>query len=65
MKPGSYADIVRTTLAVLFIGILITVSFWILRPFLTALIWATMIVMTTWPLMLGVQKRLWGSGGSP
>ena len=53
-------DIARTTLAVLFIGILITASFWILRPFLTALVWATMIVVTTWPLMLGVQKRLRG-----
>ena len=51
-------DIARTTLAVLFIGILISASFWILRPFLTALVWATMIVVTTWPVLLGVQKRL-------
>jgi len=54
------ADIVRTTLAVLFIGILIASSFWIMRPFLTALVWATMIVVTTWPLMLGLQERLRG-----
>ena len=53
-------DIVRTTLAVLFIGILTTASFWVLRPFLTALAWATMIVVTTWPFMLGIQKRLRG-----
>lgn len=53
-------DIVRTMLAVIFIGILITVSFWILRPFFTALVWATTIVVTTWPFMLGVQKRLRG-----
>ena len=52
-------DITRTTLAVLFIGILIVASFWILRPFLTALVWATMIVVTTWPVMLAVEKRLW------
>ena len=57
-KPS--VDIVRTTLAVLFIGILIVASFWILRPFLTALVWATMIVITTWPLMLGIQKRFRG-----
>jgi predicted PurR-regulated permease PerM len=55
-----YPDVVRTTLAVLFIGILISASFWILRPFLTAVVWATMIVVTTWPLMLSVQKRLRG-----
>jgi len=55
---NAYPDIVRITLAVLFIGILIAASFWILTPFLTALVWATMIVVTTWPLMLGVQRRL-------
>ncbi|WP_306535205.1 AI-2E family transporter YdiK [Geobacter sp.] len=53
-------DIARTTLAVLFIGILISASFWILHPFFTALVWATMIVVATWPFMLAVQKRLWG-----
>lgn len=57
---NSYPDVVRTTLAVLFIGILISASFWILRPFLTAIVWATMIVVTTWPLMLSVQKMLRG-----
>jgi predicted PurR-regulated permease PerM len=53
-------DIVQATLAILFIGIMIIASFWILRPFLTALVWATMIVVTTWPFMLTVQKMLWG-----
>ncbi len=56
-------DIVRTMLAVLFIGILISASVWIMRPFLTALVWATMIVVTTWPLMLSVQKWLRGKRG--
>lgn len=59
-SSNSRPDIARTTLAVLFIAILIIASFWILRPFLTALVWATMIVITTWPLMLGVEKRLRG-----
>jgi hypothetical protein len=58
-------DITRTTLAVLFIGILIAACFWIMRPFLLPLVWAAMIVISTWPLMLGVQVRLWGSGDSP
>jgi len=47
-------------LAVLAIGILIAASFWIVRPFLIAGVWATMIVVATWPFMLAVQKRLWG-----
>ncbi|HZV82107.1 MAG TPA: AI-2E family transporter, partial [Geobacteraceae bacterium] len=64
MEPElSSRDITRTTLAVLFIGILIAATFWILRPFLTAIIWATMIVVTTWPVMLSVQKMLWGRRG--
>ncbi len=35
-------------------------SLWVLRPFLPALIWATTVVVATWPLMLALQKkRLW------
>jgi len=45
-------------LAVLFIGILIAASFWILRPFITSIVWALIIVIATWPLMLGLQARL-------
>ncbi|MGH8754381.1 MAG: hypothetical protein ACREU0_00835 [Burkholderiales bacterium] len=52
-------DLARTTLAVLFIVGLIAASFWIMRPFLFALIWATMIVVATWPLMLRAQAWLW------
>jgi predicted PurR-regulated permease PerM len=52
-------DLTRTTLAVLFIGGMIAVSFLISRPFLPAIIWGTMIVVATWPIMLQVQARLW------
>jgi predicted PurR-regulated permease PerM len=48
----------RTVFAVLLILILIGSSFWILRPFLLATVWATMIVVATWPMMLKVQARL-------
>ncbi len=54
-------DLTRTVLAVLSIGMLIAASFWIVRPFLPAVIWATMIVVASWPLMLRVQARLWGN----
>ncbi len=53
-------DLTRTTLALLFIGILIAATFWILHPFISAGVWATMIVVSTWPLMLRVQSLLWG-----
>jgi len=49
-------DLARTVLSVLFMGLLLAASLWILRPFLPALIWATMIVVATWPLMLRAQK---------
>ena len=60
MNTHSSPDLIRSVLAVLFISILIAASFWILLPFLTALVWATMIVITTWPLMLGLEKLLFG-----
>lgn len=53
-------DLTRTVLAVLAIGLLIAATLWILRPFLPSLVWATMIVVATWPLMTGIQARLWG-----
>ena len=56
-------DLTRTVLGVLFIVGLIGASIWILRPFLGAIIWATMVVVATWPAMLGVQRRLWESRG--
>ena len=52
-------ELTRTLLGVIFLGALIVASFWILRPFLAAAIWATMIVVATWPAMLWFQARLW------
>ena len=53
-----HQDIARTTLLVLFIGILIGAVAWIMRPFFTSLIWAGTIVVTTWPVLLALQARL-------
>ena len=53
-------DITRTFFAVLFIGSLIAISFWILRSFLGATIWAVTIVTASWPLMISSQRWLWG-----
>lgn len=52
-------DLTRTTFSVLFMVGLIAACFWITRPFLPALIWATMIVVATWSLMHRVEERLW------
>jgi predicted PurR-regulated permease PerM len=58
--PNNQNDLARTVLAVLSMGVLIGLSLWILRPFLGALIWAGMIAVATWPILLAVQKHLWG-----
>jgi predicted PurR-regulated permease PerM len=56
--PAPGHDVTRVTLSVLGIGLLLVASFWVLRPFLGALVWATMIVVATWPLLLALQARL-------
>ena len=56
-------DQTRTTFSVLFMALLIGASLWVLRPFLGPAIWATMVVVATWPLMLRVQALLGGRRG--
>jgi predicted PurR-regulated permease PerM len=56
-------ELTRTLLGVIFLGALIVASFWILRPFLAAVVWATMIVVATWPALLWFQARLWRRRG--
>ena len=51
-------DVTRTTLQILAIGILICAVAWIIRPFVTSFIWAGMIVVTTWPILITLQARL-------
>jgi predicted PurR-regulated permease PerM len=54
--PSLHQDLTRTTLAVLFIGGLIAATLWVLLPFLPAIVWAITLVVSTWPLMLQVQR---------
>lgn len=57
--PRSRPDLSRSLLAGLFIIGLIAASLRVLQPFLVGFLWATMIVVVTWPLMLWLQARLW------
>ena len=59
-KPNPRHELVRATLSVLAILALIAGCFWILKPFIPALLWASTIVIATWPLLLALQRRLWG-----
>jgi predicted PurR-regulated permease PerM len=56
-------DLTHTVLSVLFIGILIASSFWVMRPFLMPLIWAAVIVVATWPVFEKLEARLGGRHG--
>jgi predicted PurR-regulated permease PerM len=59
--PPGPRDLPRIVLGVLFILLIGGASLYILRPFLPAIIWATMIVVATWPLLTMAQARLGGS----
>lgn len=60
MNDTPQRDLVRNTLIIVLIGALLAACFWIVRPFLPALIWASMIVIATWPLLVIVQKKVKG-----
>jgi predicted PurR-regulated permease PerM len=60
MQADRSQDLARTTFQLLALGALIATSFWIVRPFLMALAWATMIVVSTWPLLRQAQAWLGG-----
>lgn len=54
-------DLARTTFSVLFIGATLLACFWILGPFLPAIVWASTLVIASFPLMQRVQTALWNS----
>ncbi len=56
--PTPSSDLTRTILAVLCIAALIFCAVTILLPFLSASLWATTIVVSTWPLLLRVEAGL-------
>lgn len=60
MQAERSPDIAGTTLQLLALAVLIATSFWIVRPFLLAFAWATMIAVATWPLLLHAQALLGG-----
>jgi predicted PurR-regulated permease PerM len=59
MKEPAPPEVTRITLQVLSIGLLIGGAFWILQFFVPSILWATIIVVTTWPVFERIQRRLW------
>jgi predicted PurR-regulated permease PerM len=60
MQQAARVDLTRIFLVILIIAVLIAGSLWTLLPFLGALIWATTIVIATWPLLLRAER--WAGG---
>jgi predicted PurR-regulated permease PerM len=58
--PEPRRDLTGIVLGVATVLGLAVASLWTLRPFLGAIIWATMIVIATWPLLLKAQKLFGG-----
>ncbi|HXY42051.1 MAG TPA: AI-2E family transporter [Vicinamibacteria bacterium] len=56
-------DLTRIVLAVLFILGLAAGSLFVLRPFLTALVGGATIAISTWPLLVGLERRWKGRRG--
>ena len=59
MAPA-YRDLTRIVFGVLLIGALLAGVFWVMKPFLLALVWASMIVVATWPALQKLERAVGG-----
>lgn len=53
-------DLSRVLVAILFISLLGLACLQIVHPFILSFAWAGMVSIACWPLMLKIQKKLWG-----
>jgi predicted PurR-regulated permease PerM len=56
-------DVAQILLSVLFLAIMIIACLWIVQPFVLGFAWASTVVVATWPLLLRLQKLLFGRRG--
>ena len=60
LRSRQNVDLTRIFLVIVILAVLIVGSLWTLLPFMSAIIWAATIVVSTWPLMLRLQRRVGG-----
>lgn len=53
-------DVPQTLLSVLFLSIMIIACLWIVQPFILGFAWAGTVVIATWPVLIRLQRILWG-----
>ncbi|MBU9810624.1 AI-2E family transporter YdiK [Rahnella sp. C60] len=58
--PIKRYDLPQIMFGVLFIALMTIASIWVVQPFILGFAWAGMVVIATWPLMIKLQKVLWG-----
>jgi predicted PurR-regulated permease PerM len=56
-------DITHATLSVAFLAVLATTTFWVLSPFLTCILWATIISVAIWPVLMRLEAVVGGRRG--
>jgi predicted PurR-regulated permease PerM len=56
-------DVAQILLSVLFLALMIVACLWIVQPFILGFAWAATVVVATWPLLLRLQKLLFGRRG--
>jgi predicted PurR-regulated permease PerM len=59
----SNKDLTQITISVITILLLIVGSIWVFMPFVAALLWASIIVISTYNFMLKLQKLFWNKKG--
>ena len=53
-------DVPQTLLSVLFLSVMIVACLWIVQPFILGFAWAGTVVIATWPVLIRLQRLLWG-----
>lgn len=53
-------DIPQILLSVLFLSLIIISCLWVVQPFILSFAWAGTVVIATWPVLLRLQKLLFG-----
>src|SRR3954471_902696 len=62
-RPRASGDITHATLSVLFLALLVVSTFWVLRPFVTSILWAMIVCITAWPILKRLDSILAGRRG--
>lgn len=57
-QSSSTSMVLKITFNVLIVFALTFLSFWIVRPFILGMLWAVIVVVATWPLIINLQTWL-------